>query len=191
MKRYGVFLKTGFLVVFLGLSAGCSFVETTTDVAWDVTKVGAKLAWETTKIAGKGIKTTVNVMSGKTVVPLTRRGNSLFVRAGINGRASAQLLLDTGASPTQISSDLARRLGIDLRKGHSVNVRIADGRMIETVQILLKEVRVGGAVAKNVPAVVLPGNNDYDGLLGMSFLNNFIFRIDSQKGELVLQKRVN
>ncbi len=59
-------------------------------------------------------------------------------------------------------------------------------------EITLKEVRVRGVRVKNVKALVMEQDNlgIYDGLLGMSFLNHFVFSLDAQKPELVLQQRV-
>ena len=195
---FSIFHFSSFLIcyfsVFCFLSVifltGCSAAKGTADVAWGVTKVGTKAAWETTKFVGRGIKTTVNIIGGKAVVPLHRRGNSMFVSARVNG-VSAILLVDTGATRTQISRSFAKRLGIDLRRADPVMIRTADGRGIEARQVYLREIRVGQAVVKNVSAVVFVNGKDkeYDGLLGMTFLNEFIFQIDSQKGELILKKR--
>lgn len=179
-----------FSVVFF---SGCSFVKGTGKVAWGVTKAGTKVAWKAAKLAGKGVKTTVHMIEGKTVVPLRKQGNGMLVKVRLNRTVYTELLVDTGASRTQISVDLAKRLGVDFSKSEAVMVRVADGRVLEARQVYLKELRIGHAVVKNVPAVIFINEQqkDYDGLLGMTFLNNFIFQIDSKKGELILRKRVD
>ena len=185
--------KTIIIVICCSVFAlsGCSLVKGTANVAWGVTKVGGKAVWETAKFAGKGVKTTVNMLTGKTVVPLRRQGNSMFVSVRVNRKITTELLVDTGASRTQISIDLAQRLGVNFAKSEVIMVRVADGRMVEARQVYLRKLRIGRAVVRNIPVVVLVQEQDkgYDGLLGMTFLNNFIFQIDSEKGELILRKR--
>ena len=101
------------------------------------------------------------------------------------------LIIDTGATDTVISADIARKLGIDYNRGKTVLCQLADGRSVSGRQVNIREIRIGGARVYNVNAVVLDsGDTGKDaGLLGMSFLENFIFKVDSEKGVLVLQKR--
>jgi len=47
---------------------------------------------------------------------------------------------------------------------------------------------LGRARVTNVRAVVLDKEQGM-GLLGMSFLNNFVFKVDTEKSELVLERR--
>lgn len=173
--------------------SGCAVVKGTGAVAWEATKISSKVAWEATKLAGKGVKTSVHMAIGRTVVPLRKEGNSMFVKARINRRITTELLLDTGAAFTQISSDLAARLGLNVSRGEVVMVRVADGRTVEARQVYLKELSIGRAVVRNMPVVVLreQEGKKHNGLLGMTFLNEFVFQIDSKKGELVLNKRMN
>ena len=131
------------------------------------------------------------ISGGKDVISLIRLGNSLFVDVKLNHRESARFLLDTGCSEMQISRRLARRLGIDDTDGNSVTAQIAGGHTVNGRVVELTEIRVGQARVSRVKAIVLDaeGPRHYDGLLGMSFLNHFIFKIDSERGKLVLQKR--
>jgi len=54
----------------------------------------------------------------------------------------------------------------------------------------IHEVALGAARVHDVKAIVLERDSlgVADGLLGMSFLENFIFSIDTQKGELILER---
>jgi len=51
------------------------------------------------------------------------------------------------------------------------------------------KVKVLGKTAKNVPVVIhdLPPESAVDGLLGLSFLRNFVVEIDFKRGKLELR----
>jgi clan AA aspartic protease (TIGR02281 family) len=185
------FLAVIFCFIFL---SGCSVVRATGTVVGAAGKavyITAKVAGNTAVIAGKGVKTVVNMATGKHVVKLTRRGNSLTTNVLLNRKVRADLIVDTGANDTVISSSLAKKIGISVNKGRNVLCQVADGRSVNGKQINIKEVRVGGAKVYNVQAVVLDSGEmgNSPGLLGMSFLNNFVFKVDTEKELLVLQKR--
>ena len=57
--------------------------------------------------------------------------------------------------------------------------------------VVLDEVHLGEVSVRNVKAIILDyeNNQSSDGLLGMSFLENFVFQIDAEKNELILTKR--
>ena len=189
------FLPAIFCFIFL---SGCSVVRATGTVVgiagkavYVTAKVTGKVVGTTAVVAGKGARTIVNMATGKHVVKLTRRGNSLTTNVLLNRKARVDLIVDTGATDTVISSTLAKKIGISVNKGRNVLCQVADGRSVMGKQINIKEVRVGGARIYNVQAVVLDSGEtgNSPGLLGMSFLNNFVFKVDTEKELLVLQKR--
>ena len=159
--------------------------------------VGGKLARETVELSSlvveKGAKLSgagIRYFAGKRVVNLEREGNSFFVRVHINGRHKKKLLLDTGATDVQISRKLARELKINVDRINPINCILADGSAVPAAPIVLEEVRIGGVKVKNVDAVVLLDDElteQSDGLLGMSFLNNFNFELDMDRNLLILQ----
>ncbi|TBR17012.1 hypothetical protein EPO15_17875 [bacterium] len=106
-----------------------------------------------------------------------------------NGRVKAQLMVDTGASMTVVSESIVRRLGLSER--HSAGrrqVQVADGRIVETQTYNLDTVAVGDKKAQGVLiASIQDGALPYDGLLGMSFLKNFLVELDPKRGRLVLK----
>ena len=173
------FLKGGLLCLIF-LVSGCEVVGTLTDVGW-----------EATKLTGKAVGGAINAVQGKQTIRLKRIGNSFFTDVVINQRTRALLMLDTGASNVLLSIRTAQRLGISLRYAKRVKAKLAGGKIVAARVITLKELRVGGAVVNNIPAIILEQESGeaYDGLLGMSFLNQFVFQIDTVKGHLTLQKR--
>ncbi len=80
-------------------------------------------------------------------------------------------------------------MGLDLSRGERVRCTLADGSVKYAKVVELKEVRVGGARVKKVKALVLEHDavEDSDGLLGMSFLNNFHFELDTDRDLLILK----
>ncbi len=196
------FLIAIFCFIFL---SGCSVVKatgavvgvagktvyTTARVTGNVVGTTAKVLGKATVVTGKGVKTVVNMATGNHVVKLVRRGNGLTTSVLLNRKVREDLIVDTGATDTVISSSLAKKIGIQAAKGKNVLCQVADGRTVNGKQINIKEVRVGGAKVYNVQAVVLDSGEmgDSPGLLGMSFLKNFVFKVDTEKELLVLQKR--
>lgn len=124
---------------------------------------------------------------------ISRQSGSIFVDALLNRKTTAHFMLDTGASTMLITKDVAKKLGINTDyKKDVVQVQVADGRNVNAKYIVLESVNVQGSEAKNVEAAVLlddSKNAGYqDGLLGMSFLKNFKFKIDPKSNKLILEK---
>jgi len=181
-----VFKATGAVVGTAG-----KVVYTTAKVTGKVVGTTAKVVGKTAVVTGKGVRTVVNMATGKHTVKLTKRGNSLTTSVLLNRKVREELIVDTGATDTVISSGLAKKIGISVAKGKNILCQVADGRAVNGKQINIKEVRVGGAKVYNVQAVVLDSGEmgNSPGLLGMSFLNNFVFKVDAEKELLVLQRR--
>jgi clan AA aspartic protease (TIGR02281 family) len=198
MKNPDNFGAVSVAVYAVVILSGCSAVSTTGKVVSGVGKAGwvtarsaGKIALETGKVVRKGTRTAVYMVRGRQIVPLERRGNSLYAGVRLNRRVDGRFLVDTGASSMQISRAMARRLGIKLSRAEAAQVVLAGGYRVAAYRVRLREVRVGGARVSNVEAIVLKDDNlgMTDGLIGMSFLDNFDFQINPQKPELVLQQK--
>ena len=116
----------------------------------------------------------------------------LFLVTRINGKIDATLLLDTGASTILLSRQKADAANLDLESPKRVEVKIADGRTVLAIPVMLDTVRIGDAHAENVQAAVLAESlpqQGFDGLLGMSFLSRFNFQVDYANKKLILEKR--
>lgn len=134
-----------------------------------------------------------------TSVPMQTRNNRFLVAVVLNERQSATFLLDTGASITVITPELARRTGIEIpTAGPRSSVRIASGQEVQVSVIRLKSIRIGLARIDNLGVALYElGVMDQttqpplavDGLLGADVLSRFIATIDPDAGKLTLQLR--
>jgi len=123
-------------------------------------------------------------------VKFTDQGQGMVVTTHINNKHALRLLVDTGASMMTISRNAARKVGIDpdaLKQ--EISLVLADGSTSKAKYVLLESVRVGNVEAKNVSAAVISDEPTLgiDGLLGMSFLGNFSFSMDTKNQRLIFQ----
>ena len=123
--------------------------------------------------------------TGGVHVPLIKAGNTLYVEVLLNGTKLQKMTLDTGCALTLIPEAAATALSLHL--GRVVMIRVADERLVPARQVTLSSIKLENAEAKDVDAHVLSGVNE--GLLGMSFLENFKFQIDTENSELILEPK--
>ncbi len=117
----------------------------------------------------------------------------IVVDVTLNNKIKAKMILDTGASAEIITRKIADDLKINLKKVEpDINLSVADGRQISAKRIILESVEVQGVEAKNVEGAILledAGKLGFgDGLLGMSFLKRFNFKVDQKEKKLILEK---
>lgn len=122
----------------------------------------------------------------------TKMGH-IIVDTLLNRKVKVTLMLDTGASLILLTKEAGRKLGIRTDEEKDImQIQVADGRTTKARFVTLESVNVQGMEAKSVGAAVLMEEvkdvNFPEGLLGMSFLNNFNFRIDQEKKQLTLEK---
>ena len=114
--------------------------------------------------------------------------NHILVPVKINDRKPIKLILDTGASSVVLSRSIATRLGINWSGGKEIEVILANGEKAKGNQVILRSVSVDRFRADNVRATVMekaPATG-IEGLLGMSYLDRFMMRIDAVNKKLVL-----
>ncbi len=127
----------------------------------------------------------------KDVASYTPEGDHVIVDALINGKTSAQLMVDTGASIVIITNIVARRLGLDYGEMQTeIDIVMADGSAAKARPVILKSVKVGDAKVENVQAAVIESDDigGVEGLLGMSFLSQFVIKFDGTRNEIILEK---
>jgi predicted aspartyl protease len=125
-----------------------------------------------------------------TVVPIKVRRNRVFVTALLNDEKSANLLLDTGATTTLLTPEMAEMAGIapepDAEKG---TVSLLGDKQVEMPFVKLPVVRIGDAIVKNLRVGVYgvdPDKPSVDGILGEDFLSHYVVSIDHKSKKLTL-----
>ena len=130
--------------------------------------------------------------TGTVTVPVRRYGGSLIVPVTLNNQKSVNLILDTGATMTVLSTEVAIELGLTSDSESQVATVNTAGGPVQVSLTRVESMGVNGAKAKNVVVAIhdLPDvQPGIDGLLGMSFLNNFLVILDSNQGQLQLRHR--
>jgi len=127
-------------------------------------------------------------------VSVDKQSGHVKVVTTLNKKVKANLILDTGSSLVILSNKIANSLGIDLNAKNATPVELilADGRKTEARMVILESVSVQDSEVENIEAAILPekdsANIPEDGLLGMSFLKRFSFKIDQKYDKLILEK---
>ena len=122
---------------------------------------------------------------GGSEVPLDGNGSSWFVRATLNGNVTGTFLVDTGATLCVVGPSTARRLGV-APTGEQIELRTANG-VVHAPVIRLRTVDLGGNRARDVSAVVHDSvPPPIDGIIGLSYLNNFTYSVDPRRRVLRL-----
>jgi len=122
---------------------------------------------------------------GTTEVPLDGNGKSWLVHATLNGTVTGLFLLDTGASYCVLPPTTARRLGIK-PTGEQMDLHTANG-VVHAPVVRLRTVQIGSHRARDVAAVVHGAvAPPLDGVIGLSYLNNYSYSIDPRRKTLRL-----
>jgi aspartyl protease family protein len=116
-------------------------------------------------------------------VKLVSNQQGHFVASGqINGQP-VDFMLDTGATDVAIPASLAERL--KLEKGFGVTLSTASGRT-EGYRTRIERLQLGDIALRDVRALVVPGLEGNQVLLGMSALNQLEF---TQRGGTMLLRQ--
>jgi clan AA aspartic protease (TIGR02281 family) len=124
-----------------------------------------------------------------TIVARVQSGN-LLVSTMIDGEHPLEMMVDSGASVVTLPYAAAVAAGLKPKDTDPVaEFQIANGSIIKGQMITIPSLRVGKFTVENVEAAVLgPEAVNAMPLLGMSFLEKFEVKIDSERGNLVLSR---
>lgn len=125
---------------------------------------------------------------GSIIVPLKQDERALMLDASIDHSSNVTLVLDTGATYTSISREVAEQLGYDLENGEKIWVTTANGR-VAMPKITIKSLNLNGFVAHDIEATVmdLPPRVPFSGLLGLSFIKRHRITIDTDADNLIIE----
>ncbi|QAY90209.1 MULTISPECIES: TIGR02281 family clan AA aspartic protease [unclassified Pseudomonas] len=119
-------------------------------------------------------------------VKLASNTQGHFVASGqINGQP-VDFMLDTGATDVSIPAEMAERL--KLEKGFGVTLSTANGRT-QGYRTRIDRLQLGDIVLRDVRALVVPGLDGHQVLLGMSALNKLEFT--QRGGTMLLRQTTN
>lgn len=113
-----------------------------------------------------------------------RQGHYVF--DGLIDGTPATFLLDTGASAVAVPETLAQRL--QLKRGAPVDLDTANGRT-QGWRTRLQRLELGDILLHDVPALIAPGMDGNEVLLGMSALKQLEF--SQRDGTLVLRQNIS
>ncbi|MCK5601988.1 retropepsin-like domain-containing protein [Candidatus Pacearchaeota archaeon] len=133
---------------------------------------------------------TSEVLETLTSVPIRIVKNAIYVNATLNQKEYVTLLLDTGASITMITPDVAELLGISPKKDASKGtITLIGEKTIEAPFVSLSKIKIGDAVINNLMVgvyAVFPNKPLVDGILGTDFLRHFTVTVDHHTRQLRL-----
>lgn len=117
-------------------------------------------------------------------------GNAMMVSVVLNGEHNVEMHVDSGASLISLPFQMASKCGIEVTsEDPEIILELADGSQIRANLKTIPLVRVGKFTVKDVECAVLsPTAVNAAPLLGMSFLGQFKFELDAQKGVLNMVK---
>ena len=124
------------------------------------------------------------VEGGETRITQSADGH-FWLRAEING-VPANFLVDTGATVTAVSQDLAREAGLEPRRGGlPVMIGTANGSVNAQLSTI-DEMRFGNVAARGLDVVIAPTLGETN-VVGMNLLSRLkSYRVDNRASEMIL-----
>ncbi len=125
----------------------------------------------------------------ETIVPYNKHNAVIIVDATINRSVTESFAIDTGATYTVISPQIAKALHLrPTSTSPQVTLQTANGT-IQVPLVNLDSVTIGNLETPNVTAAVhdVDDSSAIAGLLGLNFLNRFQMTVDSTKHQLIFK----
>ncbi|MEZ4452181.1 MAG: retropepsin-like aspartic protease [Nannocystaceae bacterium] len=128
-------------------------------------------------------------------VPFAADGNAILMDVALEGPAgqiTLPYLFDTGASFTTLSSETARRLGIEVPEdAPTLHFNTASGPR-ESRMVYLPALRLGAVTLRGLLVSVCDGctNDRSEGLLGLNVIREFFVHMDYQAARMKLLPRL-
>lgn len=120
---------------------------------------------------GRHISTSFKAAPNKASISIAPTKNGMYMVNGSINDFTVKFLVDTGATLIAMSENHAKRLGIEYKlTGHVGRTSTASGTA-KAWYVVLKKVKVGPLLLRDVDAAILQGSHPTTPLLGNSFLN--------------------
>ncbi len=128
--------------------------------------------------------------SDEVIVPLQWEG-VWVTNVELNDLYEVKLIVDTGASSTALSSQVAFDIGLSPDSRYKKIMMSTANGLSEAWVGEVQSIRLGDAEQRNIPVIVMEnfGEDGRGGLLGLNFLNGFNWHIDQQAGTLILRAK--
>jgi predicted aspartyl protease len=122
------------------------------------------------------------------IVPVHMTGTAVIVPVTLNRRVQTHMILDTGASLTVLSRQVAAQL--NLQAGSYTTILTANG-VIRVPLAHLNSLHVSDAAATDLTVAIhdFSPNPHIGGLLGLDYLSRFHTSLDSRRNRLTLAPR--
>ena len=124
-------------------------------------------------------------------IDLRKGGGSLWIVPVTFNDGKMQIMaIDTGASIISLPWDMAAAVGMSpTASDPTMQVSMADGRVVTATRKMAPKVRVGKFTVENVECAVMPRElTEAAPLLGLSFFKHFTFKIDAANAKLIMSK---
>jgi len=140
--------------------------------------------------ADKRLKQLEDTVLSETINLRPEGSDTYWVPVVINGQHTREMIIDSGASIVALPHKLAAECGLEPgSQAPDIMLILADGRPIRAKEITIDSLRVGKFTVEDVRCGVLgPEAVAAEPLLGMSFLREFKFELDTQKRTLKMVK---
>jgi clan AA aspartic protease (TIGR02281 family) len=158
-------------------------------------EVEQEVAAEPTEVEGAETAEEVSTETSEEVESIVRFSTTnghMVVPVLLNESRNTNLLFDTGASITVLSTELAQSLGLVAAAGKTIRLKTVAADVKAKV-VTLDSITVGGLSRSDFPVAVIDLDLDtsgrFEGILGMDFLSNYTIRIDNQANRIFLSPR--
>ena len=183
-------VKWAILFMFVVLAQHFVFKHVAFDTVknLDIDKVFASFSLSKNKT-----KTIIETLDGEVIVPLKKNGGGWIIQVEFNNLYEANLIVDTGATITALSEDLAFNMGLSPDPRYApISVLTANGNT-KAWLTQIQSARSGEVELKNLMVAIIDFSNHsagrISGLLGLNFLDNFNWRLDQQNEVLILKSK--
>ena len=156
-------------------------------------KIGLEKGFAALTFPEKKTTTTIDALDGEVIVPLEKRGGGWVIHVELNSLYEANLIVDTGATITSLSEDLAFDMGLTPDPYYApVSFQTANGTTKAWIS-QVRTIRAGDATQQNFMVAINDFSNfskgRISGLLGLNFLNKFDWRLDQANEVLILKAK--